>query len=78
MRLSGDARWSGTCTAKLCEDVKKMTLCDRIIALIKEKRDKYHSDMEGADHDDFIKADFARCAMHQLLIEARAMKDNEH
>jgi hypothetical protein len=37
------------------------------------KARKYDGDMEGADHDEFIAADWAAGAMRQLLKELRAL-----
>lgn len=42
----------------------------RIMALIREKHEMYEQHMEGADHDDFIKAEWAAGAMAQLYKEA--------
>ncbi len=47
---------------------------DPVRALIREKCAKYLDDMEGADYDDFIKAEWAHGAMCQLLIEYDELK----
>lgn len=49
-------------------------MSDRIRDLILGKIDKYDSDMEGADHDAFIRAEWASGAMRQLLKEFDAAK----
>lgn len=46
---------------------------EAVLLLIASKFMKYDGDMEGADHDDFIRAEWAAGAMRQLALEVHAL-----
>ena len=54
-------------------EVAPGTYQESVLSLITDKFMKYDGDMEGADYDDFIKAEWTAGAMLQLLKEVAAI-----